>query len=1367
MDALMCQVFPSSLGDLGMKWFDKLLPGSIESFYQLIESFVAQFVINTKAPKVVGSLLTLKKSKNESIQNYSKRYWETYNEIEECSEEMVVASYKLGLALGDRLWENLTLDPPTDFGDHMSRVEMFARLEEDVRQAEKTKGKVGRGEAAIKKWKDGLSPYESKAKQGINVIFKEPLYKFLARIRDKPYFKKSEPIGGDPKRRNQRWKCSYHGEKGHKIENCRALKAFLEQLVRDGHFKEFVNNEKIRAEAIEAQITTRPDRGGNEIKAVDTKDEDLPLGTIHMIGGLSDPDLENKIRSEICMIRQMHELRIGGYDVKRILVDTGSSVEVMYYDLFKQLKLPQDKLKPAQAPLVGFNAQAHWPLGTVSLKTRVGSQELMTEFVVVDIPSSYNAIVGRDWLHRMKGVASTLHQAIKFVTPRGEEAIYGDQVAVKQCYLAIVSTKAAMKEVQMVEEDIEVMEDVGRDPEAKVIEELVRYELDEPSSDRFFLIGSDLKKCERTELIQLLKANIGAFAWTPYEMPGIDPTFTKHEMNVQSDFRPVKQRGKRSAPEHVDAVIEEVEKLREADAIVKVIYPSWMSNTVVVKKKTSKWRVCVDFTNLNWACPKDCFLLPKIDQLVDSTSGHAPISFLDAYRGYHQIVLHGPDQEKTTFITPKGMFCDKVMPFGLKNAGATYQRMVTKMFKSVLGRTMDAYIDDMVVKSMEESNHLKDLSEILVILRQHKLRLNAAKCAFSMGLGKFLEHLIIRRGIEANSEQIAAIDQLTNPRNAKEVQKLTRMAEALNRFINEEELLYVYLAVSEHAVSSVLLREVAKEQRPICFVSKPLTDCQMRYLPLEKLILALIVTSRKLRHCFQAHPILVYTEYPLKDVLSKADLSGRLSKWSIELRQFDIKFSPRVAIKGQVLADFVVKFFPSVGVPEQDQLKLPQEGDYKLQDTLSELQPLNGNIEVNPRPPKKNGTAELGDLPEGAEVIIEPPQADPYSAWEMHVDGAKNSQGAGAGVVLKSTKGAIFEQCLRFNFPITNNEVEYEALLAGLRSANQLGVPELCIYRDSKLVVNQVTGKFESKGIKMAKYLKKAKSLISKFKAIKIEQVGRELNAHADSLAALASVFEGEIGRTVAVDIVAVSSIDEAQKPILVNTELGPSWMDPIVNYLRADELPDDKREAHKIRIKAARRTLRDPRGDVRTAFWGKITGALSSVTRSSRQQEILASSIKFIRRSILFRFGISWAFVSDNGTQFVGSKVRNLLEQLKIEFYNLTPSYPQCNGQAEATNKTIMNRIKKRLEKAKGKWVDELVNMLWAYRTTPRKATNETSYSLAFRFEAVIPLEVGLPTIQTKAYDTTHNNEVLARDLDLAEERRDNALIRMADYQK
>ena len=158
----------------------------------------------------------------------------------------------------------------------------------------------------------------------------------------------------------------------------------------------------------------------------------------------------------------------------------------MYYDLFKQPKQSKTNLKSTRTPLVSFNTQSHWPLGIVTLKIQVVSQKLVTEFVVVDIPSPYNAIVGRDWLHRMNGVASTLHQVIKFVTPWGEGTLCGDQVATKQCYLDTISTKANMKEVQLIEEENKVLKDVGRDPETKIMKDLIRYELDEPSSNLSF-----------------------------------------------------------------------------------------------------------------------------------------------------------------------------------------------------------------------------------------------------------------------------------------------------------------------------------------------------------------------------------------------------------------------------------------------------------------------------------------------------------------------------------------------------------------------------------------------------------------------------------------------------------------------------------------------------------------------------------------------------------------------------------------------------------------------------------------------------------------------------------------------------------------
>ena len=168
-----------------------------------------------------------------------------------------------------------------------------------------------------------------------------------------------------------------------------------------------------------------------------------------------------------------------------------------------------------------------------------------------------------------------------------------------------------------------------------------------------------------------------------------------------------------------------------------MFYPKWLANTVVVKKKSRKWRICVDFIDLNKACLKDPFPIPRIDQLVDAIVGHPRMSFLDAFQGYHQIPLALNDQEKTAFVTPIGNYHYKVMPFGLMNAGSTYQRMMTRMFEPQLCKSIEVYVDDMVVKSKVVSEHIGDLEAIFDILREHKLRLNASKCSFGVGSGKF------------------------------------------------------------------------------------------------------------------------------------------------------------------------------------------------------------------------------------------------------------------------------------------------------------------------------------------------------------------------------------------------------------------------------------------------------------------------------------------------------------------------------------------------------------------------------------------------------------------------------------------------------
>ena len=357
------------------------------------------------------------------------------------------------------------------------------------------------------------------------------------------------------------------------------------------------------------------------------------------------------------------------------------------------------------------------------------------------------------------------------------------------------------------------------------------------------------------------------FAWNAYEAPGVDPDFICHHLNVNPAALPRKQPPRRSSKKHSDAIKEEVNNLKQAGAIKEVFYPKWLANIVVVKKKkrekssrqkglrtwkNGKWQVCVDFTDLNKAYPKDPFPLPRIDQLVNATVGHFRMSFLNAFQGYHQIPLTLDDQEKTTFVTSIGNYHYKVMPFSLKNAGSTYQRMMTKMFESQMGKYIKVYIDDMVVKSNIVSKHIEDLTNIFEILRGHKLHLNASKCSFGVGSGKFLDYMVTHRGIEVNPDQIKVINNLQPPRNPKEVQKLTGMTAALKRFISRsadrckpffllmnkwkgfkwteecarafqqvkeylshppimsspgtDEALFAYIAVAPHAVSLVLIR---------------------------------------------------------------------------------------------------------------------------------------------------------------------------------------------------------------------------------------------------------------------------------------------------------------------------------------------------------------------------------------------------------------------------------------------------------------------------------------------------------------------------------------------------------------------------------
>ncbi|XP_068503685.1 uncharacterized protein [Phaseolus vulgaris] len=382
--------------------------------------------------------------------------------------------------------------------------------------------------------------------------------------------------------------------------------------------------------------------------------------------------------------------------------------------------------------------------------------------------------------------------------------------------------------------------------------------------------------------------------------------------------------------------------------------------------------MCVDFTDLNKACPKDSYPLPSIDALVDSASGCEMLSFLDAFSGYNQIKMHPRDEGKTAFMTETCSYCYKVMPFGLKNAGATYQRLMDKVLAPMLGRNVQAYVDDMVVTSPDRRRHTTDLEELFATISKYRLKLNPEKCVFGVEAGKFLGFMLTERGIEANQGKCAAIIAMQSPTSVKEVQQLTGRMAALSSGFHQVE-------------------------RVLGDATGPLQTSSRRAPPA-------ILPGNRTSYQFRAGPgagpnskAHLFREQGFTRPRDEIPVAG--------------KGSVGRGIFGQEAPPLLPQFYSS-GDDEPPYTK----------DFVAELSP-GGEQEV-----------EAG------------------SQWLLSVDGSSNQQGSGAGIVLEGPNGVLIEQALRFAFKASNNQAEYEALIAGMLQALEMGAQNLLVKSDSHLI---------------------------------------------------------------------------------------------------------------------------------------------------------------------------------------------------------------------------------------------------------------------------------------------------------------------------
>ncbi|XP_057745580.1 uncharacterized protein LOC130963489 [Arachis stenosperma] len=322
-----------------------------------------------------------------------------------------------------------------------------------------------------------------------------------------------------------------------------------------------------------------------------------------------------------------------------------------------------------------------------------------------------------------------------------------------------------------------------------------------------------------------------------------------------------------------------------------------------------------------------------------------------------------------------------------------------------------------------------------------------------------------------------------------------------------EEPLYLYLAVTEEALAAILVREEGKVQQPIYFVSKALQGPELRYSKLEKLALTLLTSSRRLRQYFQGHQVVVRTDQEIRQVLQKPDLAGRMITWAIELSQYDLRYEPRHAIKAQAMADFIV--------------------------------------EVTGDPVEDTGTR-----------------------WKLHIDGASNQTVGGAEIILESPAGVIYEQSVKFEFSVSNNQAENEALLGGLILAREVGATRLEVCSDSQIITSQVNGSYQARDSLLQKYLERVKELSKQFEEVTVQHVLRERNTRADLLSKLASTKPGIGNRSL------IQGITKEPVVALHLTKISPSWMDSITDFLQNGKLPIGEKEAKALRREATKYTI-------------------------------------------------------------------------------------------------------------------------------------------------------------------------------------------------
>jgi hypothetical protein len=375
----------------------------------------------------------------------------------------------------------------------------------------------------------------------------------------------------------------------------------------------------------------------------------------------------------------------------------------------------------------------------------------------------YNAITGRGTLNAFEAILHPAYLCIKIPSDQGPIAMYGSQEAARRAEGNWTDSEAIHN---IYEAEAHQQYKHKRDKAASADQPKPML-LCEDITEQKVLLGSQLSNEQEKTLLKFLFNNKDVFAWSANDLCGANRDVIEHSLNVDPAIRPRRQKLRKMSEDKAEGARNEVKRLLSARVIREVTYPEWLANTVMVKKANGMWRMCMDFTDLNKACPKVEFTLPRIDSLVDAAATSELMSLLNCYSGYHQFWMKKEDEPKTSFITPSGTYCYLRMREGLKNAGGSFSRMTAKVLHSQIGKNVLTYVDDIIVKRTKQENHIADLQETFANFRRAGLKLNPEKYVFGMKKRKFLCCLVSTNGTEANPGKIEAILRMEPPKSRK------------------------------------------------------------------------------------------------------------------------------------------------------------------------------------------------------------------------------------------------------------------------------------------------------------------------------------------------------------------------------------------------------------------------------------------------------------------------------------------------------------------------------------------------------------------------------------------------------------------------